>query len=352
MAEPRTVFDPTTGETPLEALGATDWATYVKQNTKRPTPGWEGGSRRASDFAAQTEFAKIFGRQPTASELAMFSSAFSSGDKNLLRGSAGRAAIAQYFNAFANSPQNVAANQQKKFQAEAPKFYDQINGLFQKSIGRDATQSEKDHFGSVMAQGGTDTYTLEQFLSTLPEAVKKQDETFRASLASTLQKQDEQYYSENILPAVEARAVKQGRSFDSSGIRNSMALAAQQQNRQREGFLTNLTAAQYAGSQGIAQDAYARAYGLANSSSDITSARLDANSAALYGRRNEMEDYNIQKQAYDQYLQRYGKRSGGAASGAAAGALSGAAAGTYVLPGWGTAIGGLIGGIGGYLGGR
>lgn len=346
------MFDPITGETPLGDLPTSDWATYVGMGK-----GGAGGSSQSQRFQAQLDFKQMFGRNPTESELAMVSPAYA-GDKNNLNQSVGRAAVAQYFNTFANSPQNVAANQQKKYLADAPKFYDQINGMFKESLGRDATQAEKEHFGSVMAQGGTDTYTLQQFLTSLPEAVTKQDEAFRTNLSNTLQSQDARYFKEQIQPSMEARAVKQGRSLESSGVTNSLALAGQQQNTQREGFLTNLSAAQYAGSQGLAQDAYARAYGLSNGAYDTTSSRLDANSAALYGRQNSMNDYNIQKQAYDEYLQRYGRRNGaasGAMTGLASGAATGAAVGS-VFPGIGTAIGAgvgaVVGGVGGYFAGR
>jgi hypothetical protein len=307
-------YDPTNGEVPL---------------TEAPKWGGAGGGDQAAKVYAWDAFVKQFGRNPTQSELTMLSSAYISGDPNIANVSGGNSAVAQYFQSQANTPANQYAAEQKRYAADAPKFYDQINGMFQQSLGRDATDAEKSHFGSLLASGQVDPYTVNQFVTTLPEAVKKQDESFRSNLSGTLQGQDAQYYREQIAPALAQQAVKAGRSVDSSGIQNSLALAAQQQNRQRESFLSNLSAQQYGGQQSLAQGAYQQAYGSYQGLQDYSRQRSDYLRDATNSRIQSLQDYAMQKQAYDQYLQRYGKRSGAAGYGALAGGLVGAGVGAY-----------------------
>lgn len=314
-----------------------------------PKYGGAGGSQQAGEYYAGQDFFKMFGRNPTASELASLSPYYQSGDPNIANQSGGRSAIAQYYQTQLNDPSRLEAIKQKKLQAEAPKFYAKINGMFNQSLGRDATESEKQHFGSMLATGTIDEYTVEQFLSTLPENVKKQDEEFRASLNNTLQSQDSQYYQEQIAPALQAMATKQGRSLDSSGVNNSLALAAQQQNRQRESYLSNLTAQQYGNSQNLAQQNYQQAYGTYQNLQDYNRQRSYGLQDQQTARTNNMSDYAIQSQAYNNYLAKYGKRNNGM-SGAASGAASGALLGTSIMPGWGTAIGAVGGGLAGYFG--
>lgn len=337
----RNIFQPLSGETPYAQEG--------EAGIDRSKPG-EGGSLSTGKILAWDDFTKLFGRNPTASELAMLAPAYASGDKNISNRGQGSAAIAQYYNTYANSPENINAQKQKQNQAGAPKYYDQVNQMFQGSLQRDATDEEKQHFGGLMASGDVDAYTVQQFLTALPEAVQKQDADFRTGLNKTLQGQDSQYYSEQILPALQAQASKQGRSLDSSGVQNSLALAAQQQNRQRESFLGDLTASQYRGSQGLAQDAYARAYGAQQDMSSYSLSRNANLTDAYTGRLNSISDYNMQKQAYDDYLRRYGKRSGGGASGAIQGAFSGGMTGAMVGGPWGAVAGAGAGAGLGYFG--
>jgi len=119
-----------------------------------------------------------------------------------------------------------------------------------------------------------------------------------------LQSGDAQYYNEQIMPGIAQNFAKQGRSFDSSGYAQALAQAAQGQNRQRETFLSDLTAKQYEGNKANAYNAYMNNAGYAQN-------RYDAGQSYLTGRANELGDFAMQRDAYDQYLKRYGKRSGG-----------------------------------------
>lgn len=289
-----------------------------------------GGGTQAQRYYATKDFNEIFGRAPTEAELSMLQAAYDSGDRNIANTSGGRSAVAQYYQSQENTPDKQYAKQQAGYQEAAPKFYDQISQMFQGSLGRDATDAEKSHFGSLMASGQVDPYTIGQFLQALPENVRKQDEEFRKGLSGELQKQDSQYYNEQIMPGIQSAMANQGRDVRSTGVSNSLALAAQQQNRQRESFLSNLSAQQYGGRQSAARQDYLGAYGQYQGFQDYSRIRSDKLRDATTGRVNELQDFAMQRQVYDDYLRRYGKRSSGI----------------------GSLVGGLVGtGLGAYFGG-
>ncbi len=330
-----------TGQTPLAGSAPTDgsWGTGQWQGA--------GGSDTAQRWGAWKDFSQIFGRNPTEQELSQLTAAYASGDPNKINSSGGRSAIAQYYNAVSNTPETQNAAQNAQWSKEAPKYYDQINGQFQQTLGRDATQEEKDHFGSMLASGQVDAYTVNQFLTQLPEAVTKQDAAFRDQLRTQMSTEDARYFNEQALPGIQSTFAKQGRSVDSSGFANAAAQVAQQQNVNREGFLSNLTASQYGGNQSNAYNAYLNSVGRMQGLSDYSMQRTNQLQDATTARINDIQNFAMQKNAYDQYLQRYGKR-GNVAAGALQGGASGATAGAAFGP-WGAAIGGIAGaGLGAY----
>lgn len=269
------------------------------------------------DYSTLQNFKSVMGRDPTAAEFGTYAP---------LGAQAGQA-ISQYKLAQDNSPDKQYAKQQEQYGKDAPKFYDQINGMFQQTLGREATADEKSHFGSLLASGQVDSYGVGQFLNALPEHVQQQDKTFRESLNNDLQTQDARYYKEQILPTLQSDAANKGRSLDASGVQNSFALAAQGQNRQREGFVSNLSASQYAGRQATAQGNYQQLYNQYAGLQDYSRQRAAAASDASMNRVNDISNFNMQKQAYDQYLKNYGKRSSG--TGALIGGVIGAGVGAY-----------------------
>jgi len=281
-------------------------------------PSWNNGH---TDWANVTslynQLKEYYQREPTQQEINQYAGIWASDPGT------GAALLAQDY----NSPDKVAARQKAQYEDKAPQFYGAIDSQFQSTLGRSATDAEKKHFGSLLASGQVDDYTLGQFLTALPEAVKKQDAEFRSGLSADLQKQDQQYYNEQVLPTIQDTFANQGRDIRSSGFANSLALAAQQQNRQRESFLSNLSAQQYGGSQGLAQDAYRQAYGNYQGLQDYTRQRAAQMQDATLGRTSDLSNFNLQQQAYDDYLRRYGKRSNGI--GALVGGLVGAGAGAY-----------------------
>lgn len=287
------------------------------------------------------QFQQSFGRAPTQDEVSIYSPLVQQ-----LGHQGAMAEIAKQHYMEQNTPEKLAEKKRTEDEAKASGMYGTVNDMFKASLGRDATTDEQQHFATQMAQG-VDAYTINQFLQTLPENVKKQDEAFRTNLNNTLQTQDSQYYQEQIAPALQAMATKQGRSLDSSGVNNSLALAAQQQNRQRESYLANITSQQYGNSQNLAQQNYQQTYGNYQNTQDYNNLRNTNLLDQQMGRLNGLSDYAIQSQAYNNYLAKYGKRSAGqnALQGAAAGGTAGAMTGNPYL-----AVGGaVVGGIGGYF---
>lgn len=333
---PDDIIDPNTGRN--------------KKNYSPNNPYWnQPGGQNDAKSAAYESFMRIFKRAPSEDELAQVVPAYIGSDPNITNLAAGDALVAQMHQAEVNSPENVEKRKQEEYKTNAPQFYGQVNDMYKQSLGRDATDAEKEHFGSLMATGAVDAYTIGQFLNALPENVQKQDEAFRNKFSADAQGRDAQYYKEQILPAIRSSLLKSGGTTEDSAYANSLALAAQQQNRQREGFLSGLTAQQYGNSQGLAQQAYQQAYGGFQGLQDYNRTRTDYLRDSITGRSNEFTDMSITKQSYDDYLRRYGKRNSGA-QGAIGGATSGAAIGTSISPGYGTAIGAGLGGIAGYFG--
>jgi hypothetical protein len=308
-----------------------------------PQYGGAGGSQQAANYYAAHDFYKQFGRNPTQSELTSLAAAYMSGDPNIANTAGGQSAIAQYYQAIQNTPEKQNARDLSAYTEKSSQYNDQINGMFQQSLGRDASYDELRHFGSMLASGQVDAYTVGQYLQALPESVKKQDADFRNSMNSELQASDARYFNEQVMPSIQSQFANQGRDFRSSGFANSLAQAATQQNRQRESFLSGLTADQYNSNKSTARSDYetslSRQYGLQDYSRQRSAQMQDAST----NRVNELQNYALQKQAYDQYLSRYGNRSGGL-SGGISGASSGAMAGSYFGP-WGAAIGAVGGGL-------
>lgn len=321
-----------TGEDPLATL---------------PQYGGAGGSQQAAEYYAAKDFASMFGRNPTQSELAMFSPGYLSGDPNIAATAQGKGVIAQYFQSQSQTPDKLYADQQKKYLEQAPQHFDSINQLFQGQLGRAASQDELNHFGSALASGTTDSYQLTQFLQQQPEYQTKKNEQMRTGLSGTMAANDKRQFSEQILPSIQEAYAKQGRSFDSSAFQNAATQSAQQQNTQREGFLNNLTASQYGGVQDRAYQDYANQ--VANQQ-NLTNSGIQAQYGGIQNtnnRLNNISDYNTQAQAYNQYLSKYGKRNnglGGTIGGVVGGGLgaffggpAGAMAGYQMGSGLGTA---------------
>lgn len=309
------------------------------------------------DFAeeyAKKAFQELLGRDPTAAELAQAVPVFMGSDPNIHNVAGGRALVGEMALAEQNNPEKLAEKRRGELQGKAKEFGGQVGSLFQSTLGRAPSAAEQEHFGMLMAEGSLDQYTLGQFLQQLPENVRKQDEEFRKQASTELQAGDQRYLQENVLPSIQSDFARRGRSVDSSGYASAIAQAATQQNRQREAFLSNLSAQQYAGRQGAAREDYQTAQNRYFQGQDYNQARGDFLSDRATNRAYELQNYDIQRKAYEDYLRKYGKRggTGNIISGGMQGGASGAMAGAKFGP-WGALIGGAAGfGMGAYGGSR
>lgn len=256
-------------------------------------------------------YRKVYGRDATQAEI---NTVFPIIDQDKVGYQTALSFVQQQKNNEDNAPDKVYARQQAEYREKAKEHYGSIDNLFNQYLGRTATQEEKDHFGALLASGQVDAYTVGNYLQNLPENVRKQDEEFRKSLSTELQGQDERYFNESILPSIQSQFAQQGRDVRSSGFASSLAQAATQQNRQREQFLSNLSAQQYKGNRSAAREDYlnnlSRQYGLEDYSRQRASQLQDQSTNRLY----EIQNFNMQKQAYEDYLRRYGKRNSGLGS--------------------------------------
>lgn len=255
----------------------------------------ESGRERPANVIRQ--FYEAFGRIPTRDEISM---ALPAADIGTVQS---RDFINQYKQRLDNSPEGLLKKNQDKYASGKDQWDSQIASMFQNSLGRDATAAEKQHFGSLLASGEADAYGIGSFLQALPEYRNKQDTEFRGQQRGEFEKADTQYYTDKLLPAIQAQMAQSGRSLESSGYASAMAQAAKQQAQERERYLTNLSSQQYMGRTGDARKDYESYIGQLGDNRQRNYRLTDA----FTGRQNEVSDYYRKKDDYDQYLSRYGR---------------------------------------------
>ena len=329
---------PIDGETPITTL---------------PVYGGSGGSQQAAQAYAAKEFVKVFGRNPTQSELDQLTPSYLSGDKNIANTAGGNAAVSAYYDSFANTPTNITAKQNADalaaYQAGQSGYDATTNAAFQQATGQAATPDELSHFGSLLATGATDAYGLSQLIGQTQQAQQYQTQQYQNQLSQNLQATQGSYYQDYINPSILSQTAAAGRDPNSSGVQQAEVQAGQQQNYQLQDYLANFGASQYGQSaqnqQGVYQQYLNQQYNLQNAG---ISQQLAGNSN-LTGYNQNLSNYQYQQNAYQNYLNNYGKSSG-SLSGAVGGAAAGAKLGSLAGP-WGTAIGAVGGGLAGYFGG-
>lgn len=338
--------DPTNGETPLSGTAPTNdqWGQGQWVGT--------GGGTTAQQFYAEQDFYKQFGRMPTQSELTMLAPSYASGDPNKTNNSAGAAAIAGYFNSMANTPTNIQANQTavglKAYQGGQAGFDATTTAAFQAATGRAPTADELSHFGGLLASGSIDSYGLSQLIGQTAEAQNKQTANYQNTLSQNLQSTQGDYFKNYINPSILSQTAAAGRDPNSSGVQQAEVQAGKQQNYDLQNYLANFGATQYGQSaqnqQGVYQQYLNQQYNLQNAG--ISQQLGEQNNLQSYNQN--LSNYQLQQNAYNQYLSKYGNRNNGI-GGALLGALGGAASG-YKATGspWGALGGGLLGGAGGY----
>lgn len=291
------MYDPTNGETPV----STDF-----QNASWGTGQWQGagGGDTAQQYYAGKEFYKLFGRNPTQSELAQFSGAYA-GDANRTNTAQGNQAVSQYFQNFSNSPANVYATQQKQWAAKAPENYASVGQIVQQLLGRQATQDELSHYGTLIASGQADPYQIQNFIQSTPEYQNTQDKNFRTGLDSDLQKSDSAFFDTQ-KGNIAQQFARMGRAT-SPALDVALTQLASQLNSQRGQYLAQVSASQYGGNKAAALGDYGK-------TQQGVSDRITQNTAGIYGnnqnlntRLNSITDYNTQKNDYMDSLGRQNK---------------------------------------------
>jgi len=267
---------------------------------------WQGpgGGQKAAEMVAWTDFYKQFGRNPTQSELNMLSSAYLSGDPNLLNSGTGKSALTQYYMSLSNTPANYYKRQQATWAKEAPKQYDNVNSVFKSLYGRDATKDEMSHYSNLLASGQADTYQLSQFLQTLPEYTNKTDEDFRKSLSGELESSDQSFFN-RAKEDVISRYARMGRTT-SPALDVALTDLQAKLNENRGQFMAQLAASQYGKNKDVAINSFGK-------TQDDVMGRINQNADYQYKgyqdllkRTQDIQDYDTQARNFSRNMDQYG----------------------------------------------
>lgn len=291
-------LQPTNGETPL---------------TTAPTWSGTGGGTAAQQVYAFQEFSNLFGRNPTQSELDELAPSYSSGDANKANTSAGNAAVASYYNAVANSPTNLTAQQNAQglaaYQAGQSGYDATTNAAFQTATGQAATSDELSHFGSLLATGQIDAYGLSQLVGQTQQAQQYSANQEQSTLSNQLQGTQANYFQNYIEPSILSQTAAAGRDPNSSGVQQAGVQAGQQQNYQLQNYLAQFGASQYgqtaANTQGVYNQYLNQQYGLTNAG---LSQQLGEQSY-MQQQNTNLANQQYQQNAYQNYLNNYGNKN-------------------------------------------
>lgn len=289
-------------------------------------------------------FRELLKRDPTPQELAIYQPlVVSLGHQGAV------SQIAQYAQQEENTPEKKRQREEAELAKKVPENTESVAAMFKDVLGRDATKAEVDHFAKLKASGMVDDYTLSEALKTLPEYTSKQDLTERERLRGELSGADTKFFEQNIMPSIQSTFAQQGRTIDSTGFASALANSAKGLNDERERYLAGIGREDYTNNRQFAINQYLNNQNRGMQLQDYRTARGDQMADMNQQRFYQVQDYGMQKQAYEEYLRNYGKRKGGGLLGGATGAMSGAAAGAPLGP-WGAGAGAIVGGLGGYFG--
>lgn len=295
MAGSTVNFGPPPGQTPISTL---------------PQYGGAGGSDQATQYYAAQGFAKLFGRNPTQAELAQLAPAYLSGDPNKVNSTQGDAAIAQYYNSMSQTPANMYAQQQSQWAqaAQDPKIQGSVGQLFQSTLGRAPTADEMTHYGTLLASGQADAYTLGQFLQSLPEYQNQQDTQFRQGLDTQLQQSDQNFFN-RVSPQISQQYAMMGRPT-SPAVSVAMTDLAAQLSNNRQNYLAQLSAQQYGGNKTNALQNYGQTQQNVQNSIYGNAQSQYNNLAGLNQRVQNISDYNTQALNWGNAMNQYGPGRG------------------------------------------
>lgn len=292
------VYQDPSGGTPITGDVPTQWGQGQWQGT--------GGGTTAQEFYAMQDFNKLFGRNPTQSELDMISPSYASGDPNVANNAQGKQYLNQYYQSLANTPANIYSRQQQQWQSQAPQNYGQVGQMVQSTLGRAATQDELSHYGTLIASGQADPYQIQQFLMSTPEYQNSQDTQFRKGVDTTLQQSDENFFNRAKGDITQQYALM-GRAT-SPALDVALTDMASKLNDSRQTYLAQLSASQYGGNKATALQNYGATQNQVQGQINQNTQGIYGNYQALLNRGQNITDYNTQNQNYMRAMGQYGNK--------------------------------------------
>lgn len=268
----------------------------------------EGELKNANVYQSARE---LLGRDVSKNEVAQFLPRFGTGSPEDVQ--MGRGYLAEVAAQEAKSP--------KALQGKAGQYSGDVNAIFNDLVKRGATQEEINHFGSQLASGDIDAYTLRQFIGQLPEVQEREDSANRQALSQELSGYDQDFFNRSKEDVISRYA--------KAGIQNSPSLDFALTNlmgdiqKERSAYLAGLSRDDYANRRGTARQDYAANMDRYLGERDYSRNRSDAYGDLLTNRSFGSIDYRRQQDDLMRLLSQQGgeRRSSG--------------------------LGGLIGGIGG-----
>ena len=292
--------------------------------------GWYDIQNNFRNADIYREATNMLGRDLTQNEFAQLAPYFGTGNPRDVE--AGRAALASY------------AEQQKKtpqaLQSQAGQYSGDVNSIFNDLLKRGASQDEVNHFGSLLASGQVDAYTLKQFVSQLPEYTQAQDKTERGRLNTELSGYDQDFFNRAKEDVISR--------YSKAGIQNSPSLDFALTNlmgdiqKQRSQYIAGLAREDYTRGRDVQRQDYGASMDQMLADKNYGRQRSDNYSDLLLNRSFASQDYQRQQDDLMRLLSgQQGQRRSG--SGGFLGGLAGAGIGGFLGGPMGASTGYQIG---------
>jgi len=260
---------------------------------------WNHGSQESVDQMAYDSMREILGRDVSEVEFRKWRPYFT-GDQN-----EGWAYLARV------KEQEDQEAEDKGEEKDPADYESSVKGLYQDVLGREATADELEHYSTMMAKEGVDAYSIRQYLQEQPEYWEAQDAAMVEGLAGKTLGFQEQAY-EKIMPQIMSQYKKTGKA-NSSSLDFAMTEAWTDLERQRQQFLSGLSASQYGGRKDLALQNYRDMLNQYRGDTDymrrlqaMETARGWQNEDVYRNRAWETADYNRQSQDYANWMRSQG----------------------------------------------
>lgn len=297
---------------------------------------WNAGGqdliRVIKDYDTLKAAKEVLGREVTSTDLDSIRPYFESGQD------IGRAYLTQLKQQEASSPENL--------RRRSGEFSDQVGSAFQEVLGRAPTADEIEHYGSGLASGQLDSYTLRDFVRQTPEFRSAEDQRFRTGLNDELSGYDQDAFkksSEDILSRYTKAGINRSPALDFA-LTNLAGDIAKERGR----YLAGISADQYGGNKNLARSDYENSLNRYLSNQDYERDLRERTMGDYLNRGRELADYDRQSSDYMRMLESMsggGRRSRYGDLGAILGFGAGAATGN---PQWAIAGGQAGRGFGGF----